>query len=352
MQKRQGDQPLETDRQDGAEDDSIIQAFHTRNHIRYTTGHYGSTPTPHYQPVDLIANPPSSSDITLELLLASQTHLGHSTSLWNPSNARYIFGVREGVHIISLEATAAYLRRAATVVTSVAERGGIILFAGTRRGHDRCIVRAAELAGACHLFERWTPGSITNGQQILGRCQMKVVDEQDRELPGFDDQLLERAVLKPDLVICLNPLENYVMLHECGLSGIPTIGIIDTDANPTWVTYPIPANDDSLRSISAIAGILGRAGEEGLQRRLARAKSGKAASTSHSESKTLQGRDSAGDAQVEAPQTNESHADSTTAAPPINELPVDENGGSTVIRNPLKNIGPVQDHDATLTHTR
>jgi len=96
---------------------------------------------------------------------------------------------------------------------------------------------------------------------------MVVVDEFDREAAGFNDQLVEKSVLKPDLVVCLNPLENYVMLHECGLAGIPTIGIIDTDANPTWVTYPIPANDDSIRSVQVIAGVLGRAGQEGQKRR-------------------------------------------------------------------------------------
>lgn len=135
-------------------------------------------------------------------------------------------------------------------------------------------MRAAELAGACHLFERWTPGSITNGQQILGRCEAKVVDEHDREIAGFESQLDELPVLKPELIVCLNPLENYVMLHECGLTAIPTIGIIDTDANPTWVTYPIPANDDSLRSVAVIAGVLGRAGQEGLALRRAAAKQG------------------------------------------------------------------------------
>lgn len=70
------------------------------------------------------------------------------------------------------------------------------------------------------------------------------MDEFDRELPGFEDRLHGRAVLKPDLVVCLNPLENYVLLHECRSNCIPTIGIVDTDVNPTWVTYPIPANDD------------------------------------------------------------------------------------------------------------
>ena len=135
-------------------------------------------------------------------------------------------------------------------------------------------MNAAKLAGGCHLFERWIPGSITNGQQILGQCRLKVVDENDQELQGFGHQLTDRAVLKPDLVVCLNPLENYVLLHECGLNNIPTIGIIDTDANPTWVTYPIPANDDSMRCVHVIAGVLGKAGEQGRITRREKAKQG------------------------------------------------------------------------------
>lgn len=100
------------------------------------------------------------------------------------------------------------------------------------------------------------------------------MDELDREIEGFDEELRERQVLRPDLVVCLNPLENWVMLRECGLNTIPTIGIIDTDANPTWVTYPIPANDDSIRCVQVIAGVLGRAGQEGQTRRKELAKRG------------------------------------------------------------------------------
>ncbi len=200
--------------------------------------------------------------------------MGHSTSLWNPANSRYIFGIREGIHIISLDVTAAYLRRVCKIVSGVTEKGGLVLFVGTRSGQDRCVVNSARLAGGCHLFERWIPGSITNGQQILGQCRLKVVDEFDQELQGFGEQLIDRAALKPDLVVCLNPLENYVLLHECGLNNIPTIGIIDTDANPTWVTYPIPANDDSMRCVQVIAGVLGKAGEEGQKRRRAKAEKG------------------------------------------------------------------------------
>ena len=176
--------------------------------------------------------------------MASQSHLGHSTSLWNPMNQRYIYGVRQGVHIISLETTAAHLRRAAKVVEGVAYHGGLILFVGTRPGQGPAVVKAAELAKGCHLFERWTPGSITNGDQILRNCEIQAVGKDDEIIPGFDEKIAEWKALKPDLVVVMNPLENYILLHECGLNNIPTIGVIDTDADPTWVTYPIPANDD------------------------------------------------------------------------------------------------------------
>ncbi|OJD14989.1 ribosomal protein S2 [Emergomyces pasteurianus Ep9510] len=228
-----------------------------------------------YKPESLIANPPRVEDITLDLLLASQTHLGHATSLWNPANAEYIFGVRQGVHIISLDVTAAYLRRAAKVVREVAKHGGLILFVGTRKGQRRIVVNAAERAKGCHVFQRWIPGSLTNSEQILGHCEKQVVNAFDEPLPGYESQLEKLPALKPDLVVCLNPLENRPLLHECGLHTIPTIGIIDTDANPTHVTYPIPANDDSLRSVAVIAGVLGRAGEDGQRVRLQEAQQGK-----------------------------------------------------------------------------
>jgi len=254
--------------------DEAAEAYQTFKHRESLIGNLGSAIAPHYQPHTLLSNPPSPADVTLELLLASQAHQGHATALWNPVNARYIHGIRQGIHIISLDQTAAHLRRAAKIVTEVARRGGLILFVGTRPEQDRCVVKAAQLAQGCHLFERWIPGSITNGQQILGKCRMKVVNEKDEEISGFEDQLYERSVLKPDLVVCLNPLENYVLLRECGDHHIPTIGVIDTDADPTWVTYPIPANDDSLRCIQVIAGVLGRAGEQGQQLRLKAAEQG------------------------------------------------------------------------------
>ncbi|EEU46267.1 uncharacterized protein NECHADRAFT_103997 [Fusarium vanettenii 77-13-4] len=243
--------------------------------IQANTRSLGSRVEKRYIPSELVNNPPGPEDITLELLMASQTHMGHSTSLWNPANSRYIYGVRQGIHIISLETTAAHLRRAARVVDEVAYRGGLILFVGTRKGQMEIVTKAAEMAGACHLFTKWTPGAITNRDVILRMAGTKVVNEKDQELDGFEKYRGSARPLMPDLVVCLNPLENYTLLYECGLKSIPTIGVIDTNADPSWVTYTIPANDDSLRAMAVVGGVLGRAGQRGQQRRVEDAKKGR-----------------------------------------------------------------------------
>jgi small subunit ribosomal protein S2 len=239
----------------------------------------GSTLRFTYDPMLAFKHPPTASELTLPMLMAAQTHLGHATSLWNPRNSSYIFGIRDGIHIISLDVTYAYLRRAARVVQEVARRGGIILFVGTRDNEEEIVIRVARKAGGYHIFDRWVPGSLTNGQQILGHCRLKVVDVKDTELPK-DTALLGgpsgHPVVKPDLVVCFNPLENHVCLHECGLHNVPTIGVIDTDADASWVTYPIPANDDSIRSITLIAGVLAHAGAEGQRQRMEAARLGEA----------------------------------------------------------------------------
>ncbi|KAF4126018.1 small subunit ribosomal protein S2 [Geosmithia morbida] len=235
--------------------------------VQRTTKKLGSELTRRYSPTELLANPPAAEEVSLELLMASQTHMGHNKAQWNPANSRYIYGVREDTHVIALETTLAHLRRAARVVEDVAYRGGIILFVGTRNGQMEVVTSAAERAGAYHVFTKWAPGSITNRDVMLQGHATKVVDENDKTVDGFDLYNVTSQPLMPDLVVCLNPLENYTLLYECGLKTIPTIGIIDTDADPTWVTYTIPANDDSLRSVAIIGGVLGRAGQRGQERR-------------------------------------------------------------------------------------
>ena len=249
----------------------------------------GSMQTELYNPLDLLRRPPRAADLTLAMLLANQTHLGHHTSLWHPSNSRYIFGIRHGIHIISLDTTFAHLRRASKVVHEVARRGGIILFVGTRGTisptFSEIVIAAAERAKGYHIFNRWTPGTLTNGQQILNGHEAKVIDMHDATIGPATDHYRSMArsgstgfnqpavgVLRPDLVVVLNCLENHVCLHECSLQNIPTIGIVDTDVNPSWVTYPIPANDDSLRSVALIAGVLSMEARDGQNQRLALAK--------------------------------------------------------------------------------
>jgi small subunit ribosomal protein S2 len=225
---------------------AIVHNYEASRQLKQWTSGLGSTVERRYSPNTTVTIPPKPQDITLELLMASQTHMGHHTSLWNPANSRYIYGVRAGIHIISLETTAAHLRRAGRVVEEVAYRGGLILFVGNRKGQMPIVTRAAQLAKACHLFTKWTPGAITNRDIILEGKEIRIVDENDRPLEGFES--FDGRPLLPDLVVCLNPLENYTLLYECGLKSIPTIGIIDTNADPSWVTYTIPANDDRLVS--------------------------------------------------------------------------------------------------------
>ncbi|KAI1822576.1 hypothetical protein F4861DRAFT_532162 [Xylaria intraflava] len=254
--------------------DRTTEIYQRGQQLKGQIGNIGTLVEQRYRPSDVFSNPPGPADVTLELLMASQAHMGHHTSLWNPANARYIYGIRQGIHIISLEQTAAHLRRAARVVEEVAYRAGLILFVGTRVGHTPIVTQAARLARGCHLFTKWKPGSITNSDVILTKMELQMLDENDQPIVGFERYLRERRALVPDLVVCLNPLENYTLLHECASVNVPTIGVIDTNTEPSWVTYTIPANDDSLRCLGVIASVLGRAGENGHRRRLDAAKLG------------------------------------------------------------------------------
>lgn len=243
------------DRTKPLKNDDAVQQWRDYNTYKKKRNDIGSVITNDNKPLDLMVNPPSAADITLELLMASQTHMGHHTSRWKVENSQYIYGVRHGIHIISLETTAAHLRRAARVVEEVAFRGGLLLFVGTRKGHMDIITQAAEMAGACRLFTRWTPGMITNRDIIQRDRMVKVVNEKDEHMRGFGEHERGRRALVPDLVVCLNPLENKTLLAECALASVPTIGIIDTDCDPSLVTYTIPGNDDRYVASPAAGSI-------------------------------------------------------------------------------------------------
>lgn len=205
-----------------------------------------------------LESPPSPYDLTMSSLLSANLHLGHSTSLWNPKTSPFIFGIRYGINIINLDYTLIYLRRACKAIKEISYNGGIILFINTRGGlFSNSAIKAAKRCNQYQLTTRWLPGTITNSQQTLGHLMPK--DEHD----------VISKVFKPDLLVLLNPLENEIALEEARYGNIPTIGVIDTDFDPNKVTWPIPANDDSVRGIELLVGVLSLAAKDGLiQRKL------------------------------------------------------------------------------------
>ncbi|KAJ2843588.1 hypothetical protein IWW36_005509, partial [Coemansia brasiliensis] len=236
---------------------------------------------------------PSSQELTLERMMAAGMHLGHSSGLWNPMNLPFIFGERQGIHIINLEHSMAALRRAAQFVKQVAYHGGLVLFVGTRREHRQLAIDAALECDQYFVAGRWVPGTITNQKSLLRRHfiyakdawdvaeaqELLAVEERSsqeslqasaesnrylRMLESEKKRLREReqtrsTMYKPDLIISLSPHESRAMLYEARISFVPTIGIIDTNANPRSVTYPIPCNDDSPKAVAIVSGVLAKA---------------------------------------------------------------------------------------------
>ncbi|KAJ1955838.1 hypothetical protein GGI12_005463 [Dipsacomyces acuminosporus] len=282
-----------------------------RKHLRKLVPHFeevGSRRTEVLKPSNMLDH--ESSNITLETMMAAGMHLGHSASLWNPLNLPHIFGERQGVHIINLEHTMAALRRAAQFVKSVAYHGGIILFVGTRKDQQQLAVDAALHSNQYFVTGKWVPGTLTNPQSLLGKHllymqevwdveeakdfanykpgsaslgspagkgkgkgkgskaqgegrtrYMKLLEEEKAKLKADSDSV---KTYKPDLIIALNPLESKTMLAESRLTHVPTVGIVDTNCDPRLVTYGIPCNDDSVRAVSIVAGVLGRAARAGM----------------------------------------------------------------------------------------
>lgn len=213
---------------------------------------YGGKLAP--KPKSALSNNPSSNSLTIAQLLAAGLHLGHSTSLWNVASMPFVFGTREGISIINLEHTLTHLRRACTVTKAVARQGGIILFIGTREGMDHVTIDAAKSCNAYYVASKWCPGTITNAQEIVGPHTPRLADARPGDLA---------KPFRPDLVIVLNPIENMIAIKEANRFNIPTIAITDTDVDPRIVSYPIPANDDSVRGVELVAKVLAEAAKDG-----------------------------------------------------------------------------------------
>lgn len=225
-----------------------------------------------YFPMKDVLNPPSIDDLDINKLMAANVHLGQSTSLWRPSTQPFIYGIYKDIHLIDLNKTLSYLKRACKVVEGIAEKGGIILFLGTKSNQKLALEKAATRSNGYFVYKRWIPGTLTNLKEITGGQEIHEVDALDlpteRKLSISEKQLL----VKPDLIVVLNPTENRTVLNEAMKCRVPTIGIIDTDSEPSLVTYPVPGNDDSSRSINLLLGVLSKSAEIGLKKRVWRIK--------------------------------------------------------------------------------
>ncbi|SPO29714.1 related to MRP4 - mitochondrial ribosomal protein, small subunit [Ustilago trichophora] len=250
--------------------DDALERRRLRRTVMNQLSDLGSTQTRanSFRPHKLRLNPVDAHKLTLNHLVASTAQVGHSLSSLKAANQPYIYGQRHGVAIFDLErATLPALRRAASVVKAVAERDGVILFVGTRPGQQAAVLAATKrLAGnGFHVTaERWMPGVITNAPKLLASAILKSMDDLDPSGNGNTNRLASQT-LQPDLVVVLNPVENSFAIREATQANIPTIAITDSDVDPRSVTYPIPANDDSIRSVELIIGVLSKAGQEGLK---------------------------------------------------------------------------------------
>jgi small subunit ribosomal protein S2 len=220
-------------------------------------------------------------EVGIRELLEAGVHFGHQTRRWNPKMRRYIFGERGGIHIIDLQQTDRLLKQAQEFAATTAGRGGTVLFVGTKKQARDAVKDAAERAGMPYVHQRWLGGLLTNFQTVSKRIKrlhelndwvesgtMELLPTRERiaatkEREKLDTNLggvknMQRA---PDAVFVLDMKTETIAVREAERLGIPIIGLVDTNVDPEPTTYPIPGNDDAIRSckliVDAIADVVG-----------------------------------------------------------------------------------------------
>ena len=224
--------------------------------------------------------------INLKTLLEAGVHFGHQTRKWNPKMKKYIFGARNKIHILDLQKTIRELRHAYSFVRDSIAEGKTILFVGTKPQAQQTIQQEAEWCSAFYVSYKWLPGTLTNFETI--RKSVKKLEEiEEMYNSGIFDQLKKKeAKLRikkmqklqqllagirnmeklPDIVYIVDTVFENIALKEAKRMKIPVVAICDTDADPDIIDYPIPANDDAIRSIKLITSIIADAVIEGKQK--------------------------------------------------------------------------------------
>jgi len=222
---------------------------------------------------------------TMRQLLEAGVHFGHHTRRWNPKMAPFIFGVRNGVHIIDLEQTVPMLHRSMQAVRDVVAGGGRVLFVGTKRAAQEKVAEAAKRCGQYYVNHRWLGGMLTNWKTISQSIRrLKEMDEAlisgessgrtKKELLNMtrDRDKLERALGGiremgglPDLLVIIDTNKESLAIQEANKLGIPVVAIVDSNSNPDGITFPVPGNDDALRAIETYCDLLAGSVLDGLQ---------------------------------------------------------------------------------------
>lgn len=222
---------------------------------------------------------------TMRQLLEAGVHFGHQTHRWNPKMEQYIFGVRNGIHIIDLSQTVPLLHQALVAVSDTIANGGRLLFVGTKRQASEAVAEAARRCAQYYINHRWLGGSLTNWQTITNSIKrLRYLEELlSSDVHGFtkkellqltrERDKLERAIggIKdmggiPDLLFVIDTNKEAIAVAEARKLRIPVIAILDTNSDPEGITYPVPGNDDAGRAITLYCDLIARAALDGIER--------------------------------------------------------------------------------------
>ncbi|HEX5078655.1 MAG TPA: 30S ribosomal protein S2 [Geminicoccaceae bacterium] len=227
-------------------------------------------------------------DFTMRQLLEAGVHFGHQTRRWNPRMAPYLFGARNGVHIIDLTQTVPLLHQALVATRDVAASGGRILFVGTKRQAQEPITRSATRSGQYYVNHRWLGGMLTNWKTIsnsirrlrelearLAEGTTGLTKKETLQLTRERDKL-ERALggIKdmgglPDLLFVIDTNKEAIAVAEAKTLNIPVVAVLDSNSDPEGITYPVPGNDDASRAINLYCDLMVGAVLDGLQAEMA-----------------------------------------------------------------------------------
>ena len=219
------------------------------------------------------------SVISMKQLLVAGVHFGHLTRKWNPKMAPYIFTARNDIHIINLEDTVVCVEKAYKFVKESVDAGKIILFVGTKKQAQQAIADEAKRCGMYYINSRWLGGTLTNYKTIKSRIE-RLNKLTTMEKVGEFNLLPKKEVIKlkaemekleknlggikdmprlPDILFVVDTKKEHIAVKEAKSLGIPVVALIDTNCDPTDIDYVIPGNDDAIRAVSLIAGVIANA---------------------------------------------------------------------------------------------